>query len=70
MVINNKSWSVCGDCYSYEENKMVTTLFITSLCDNVHDAIKEAENYGIKNISAVFVNNNINANKMQKGASI
>ena len=68
--MRNRSWHVCG-CYNYNGKKLSID-FMTNICDTIYDAIKQAEEYGVTDISRVFVSGlyDIIATHKQKGATI
>ena len=50
-------WHIHGKRYSPEYKRDVSIDYSTANCDNIHDAIKVAEEYGIKDITKVFKTN-------------
>ena len=53
--MKNKVWHVCGNYYSSDGEQKIAMDYITGVCETIYDAIKQAEEHGIRDISRVFV---------------
>ena len=61
--MENKIWHVCGNYYSSDKKQKIAIDYVTGACETIYDAIKQAEEYGVKDISKVFISKTIKTEK-------
>lgn len=62
--MKNRVWHICGNYYSSDRKQKISIDYMTDVCETIYDAIKQAEEYGVTDISRVFVSGMI---KKEKG---